>query len=70
MVKCRRQSEVECGPRVYQHLVMTWMDTFSNDMFPNFSQLVKEHGGETNCRNVRLWLQFCIKTSTITMPLN
>ena len=69
-VKCRRQSEVECGPRVYQHLVMTWMTTFINDIYPNFSHLVKEHGSGTNYRNVQLWLQFCIKTSTITMPLN
>ena len=46
------------------------MDGYINDMFPNFSHLVKEHGGETNCRNVQLWLQFCIKTSTITMPQN
>ena len=40
-IKCRRQGEVERGPRVCQHLVMAWMDTFSNDIFPNFSHLVK-----------------------------
>ena len=48
---------------------MACMNMISNEMYPNFLQFVKEHGGGTNCRNVRLWLQFCIRTETITMSL-
>ena len=66
LVPCLRQSRVECGARVCQHLLMVWNDTnFSDDMYSNLLRNIDDYGGSDNAENIRIWLRLCINTNSI-----
>ena len=41
LVQCDPQSEVKCGTRVCQHVIMVYMDMFSCEMFLSVFKLLR-----------------------------